>query len=150
MDQRTFIGGLLFDATRTFQIEKRDLLKKMGEHTPWLLSGGVQGLKLFAASSCLSLPAWQRLAFRELGLSIGLSGLSRMQKNLEKGGSNRFYHSGLSKVIEEGLKFWDIKEGIENFWLKEENRLSPTWLEHLDINRVMLAVSLFPDAFLPV
>ena len=144
------IGGLLFDATRTFQIEKRDLLKEMGELTPWLLSGGVQGLKLFAASSCLSLPAWQRLAFRELGLSIGLSGLSRMQKNLEKGGSNRFSHSGLSKVIEEGLKFWNLKKEIENFWLKEENRLSPTWLEHLDINRVMLAVSLFPDAFLPV
>ncbi len=144
------IGGLLFDATRTFQLETLDLYKDMGELTLWLLRGGLQGLKLFAASSCLGLPAWQRLAFRELGLSIGLSGLLKMEKSLRKGGSSRFSHSGLSKVIEEGLKFLDIKKEIENFWLKEENRLSPTWLEHLDINRVMLAVSLFPDAFLSV
>ncbi len=141
------IGGLLFDATRSFQLEKKGF-KNMDELTLWLLRGGVQGLRLFAASTGLSLPSWQRLAFRELGLSIGLSGLLRIQKSLEKGGSNCFVNSGLSEIIEEGLKFLNIKEEIENFWLKEENRLAPTWLEHLDINRVMLAVSLFPDAFL--
>jgi hypothetical protein len=36
---------------------------------------------------------------------------------------------------------------IEIFWLESCNQKSDTWLEHLDINRVMLATSLVPDGF---
>ena len=36
---------------------------------------------------------------------------------------------------------------IEGFWCKEENKRAASWLEHLDINVVMLATSLAPDGY---
>ena len=55
----------------------------------------------------LGSPADHRLAFRELGLAIGLA--------------------------------------AESFWLLPEHRQVRTWLDHEDINDVMLATSLVPE-----
>ena len=37
---------------------------------------------------------------------------------------------------------------IESFWLPPEHRRVRTWLDHEDINDVMLATSLVPEGFL--
>jgi hypothetical protein len=41
-----------------------------------------------------------------------------------------------------------MAETIETFWLDSENRESGSWTAHQDINMVMLATSLTPDAYL--
>jgi hypothetical protein len=41
-----------------------------------------------------------------------------------------------------------LGEAIEKFWLEPQNRIAKTWTEHQDINSVMLATSLAPDAYL--
>ncbi len=41
-----------------------------------------------------------------------------------------------------------LRTAIEDFWLRPEHRRTASWLEHADINDVMLATSLAPDGFL--
>jgi hypothetical protein len=41
-------------------------------------------------------------------------------------------------------------EIIDTFWQDEANRRSRTWLEHQDINMVMLATSLEPGTYLEI
>ena len=71
------IGGLLFDASRITQ-----LIKKRGSGYTNLLEDVVDsalvGIEAFVKSDSLQYPAAYRLAFRELGLSIGLSGVEKM------------------------------------------------------------------------
>ena len=71
------------------------------------------------------------MAFRELGLSIGLSA------------------APLLGARAEGLRrFAPLRDEIDAFWLEPVNRRSPTWLEHKHINEVMLATALIPDGYL--
>ena len=37
---------------------------------------------------------------------------------------------------------------IEDFWIVPANQRTPAWVEHRDINEVMLATSLLPDGYL--
>ncbi len=37
---------------------------------------------------------------------------------------------------------------IESFWLEPAHRTAPAWIDHADINDVMLATSLVPEGFL--
>ena len=49
----------------------------------------------------------------------------------------------------EGLKkHAGLIEDIESFWLDPKNREAESWKEHGEINMVMLATSLAPEAFL--
>ncbi|KAL1743212.1 hypothetical protein HDZ31DRAFT_83599 [Schizophyllum fasciatum] len=43
-----------------------------------------------------------------------------------------------------------LGERIEGFWMEEGNRQTRSWVDHEDINAVMLATTLAPDAFLEV
>lgn len=43
-----------------------------------------------------------------------------------------------------------LREEIEAFWLDPAHREERTWQEHRDINDVMLATCLGPEAFLKV
>jgi hypothetical protein len=99
-------------------------------------------------SDDLCMPADDRLAFRELGLSIGLRAVKRMQTLLES--SPRAFDSRLSlRAHIEGLRpYLPLIDVIERFWLQPENRNSRAWRDHEDINAVMLATSLAPDGYL--
>ena len=44
--------------------------------------------------------------------------------------------------------FAHLRREIETFWLIPENRNVRSWIDHADINDVMLATSLSPDGFL--
>jgi len=46
------------------------------------------------------------------------------------------------------MQYAYLREHIENFWLYPEHRKSESWIEHQNINEVMLATSLAPDGIL--
>lgn len=143
------IGGLLCDAFRVAQLivnknfEKTDLLEV-------LLEDSLLGQEAFDRTNPLKLPADYRLAFRELGLSIGLRAVEKLQGFIEENpiifNQQHIQHS----QIEALMRYAPLAERIETFWLEPRNRKTNTWTEHCDINMVMLATSLAPDGYLSV
>jgi hypothetical protein len=100
------------------------------------------------SSPFLNLPADRRLAFRELGLAIGLHAVERIRDLIEEK-PNMFpkIHPIYSQIRHLG-RFAHLRETIEKLWLDPQNRKAKTWTEHQDINNVMLATSLAPDGYL--
>jgi hypothetical protein len=93
-------------------------------------------------------PAARRLAFRELGLAIGLSAIALIQR-VARAQPDRFagrtqLHAGLETLA----SYTELGAAIESFWLDPEHRLDRTWSLHRDINEVMLATSLIPESYL--
>jgi len=143
------IGGVLCDAYRLAQmidcgyLEQSDLLED-------LLKSSLTGLQSFIKSESLSLPAEYRLAFREIGLCIGMHGVERLQGLLEKTSRLCNIYPGLSEYLAMLLQYSPLTELIENFWFEPQRRQAASWIEHGDINMVMLATSLLPEGFLQV
>ena len=133
------VGGLLTDAWRVEQLVARGALPDVALlHT--LLEAALHGLQLYSQTGALRQPAWRRLAFRELGLSIGLHAVELMQARRT---------SATTRELLAALAPWASQcTAIEAFWL--ENRETRAWAEHRDINDVMLATSLAPRGFLGV
>jgi hypothetical protein len=98
----------------------------------------------------LKYPAQYRLAFRELGLSIGLHAVKKIQDLIDTGTIHFTNESLLRSELETFGEFLPLLEYIESFWLESENQKSSTWTEHLDINVVMLATSLMPGGYLRI
>ncbi|MEJ2165824.1 MAG: hypothetical protein P8X90_09870 [Desulfobacterales bacterium] len=100
------------------------------------------------SSPFLNLPAGRRLAFRELGLAIGLHVVERIGGLIEEK-PNIFpqNHPVLSQIRQLG-RFAHLREAIEKLWLDPQNRKAESWKEHQDINSVILATSLAPDGYL--
>ncbi len=105
------LGELLIDAYRLSQMkEDKDLISK-------IINAAEFGLTSYNNN-------YHTLAFRELGLAIGLNAAMRMEKSVTR---------------------WELKQHIIDYWLHNRD-----WKEHREINRVMLATSLEPDEFLKV
>jgi hypothetical protein len=143
------IGDLLSDAykaaqltmDKTFHFESPDFVET-------LLDSALIGLESYARQNPLNLPADYRLAFRELGLSMGLHAMERLQKLIEDN-PNLFLKKQLPEsIIKKLMKFVPLAETIEKFWLDPRNRESSGWKENRGINIVMLATSLAPDGYL--
>ena len=95
-------------------------------------------------------PCRYRLAFRELGLSIGLAGIETLPDRL---GKNRHLYGNydtLNQQVRAIHEYMPLREQIEGFWLEGKNREAGTWTEHREINMVMLATSLAPEGFLGI
>jgi hypothetical protein len=142
------LGGLLSDAYRVAQMIvsgislDRDLLTA-------LLDASRIGLARYARTGSLQAPASYRLAFRELGLAIGLHALERLQGLIE--GSPAVFqktHPFQAGQVEILMRYLPLADSIENFWLAPAHREVPSFTEHRDINTVMLATSLVPDGYL--
>jgi hypothetical protein len=105
------------------------------------LGAALDGLSDLVRSRSLEGPPAHRLAFRELGLSIGLHALDGrlvIEKLDQK-----------ARSLAEALRaLQPLGATVEEFWLDVEHRSHPTWQDHRDINDVMLATSLLPDGFL--
>ncbi len=132
------LGGLLCDAYRLLQLEQQ------GAGGPGLveplLAGALAGLRHYARQPDLRLPAARRLAFRELGLAIGLAAI---------GGDAWGRASGDVRLqMTELARYLPLRAEIEAFWLQPAHRRVDSWLEHANINDVMLATSLSPEGFL--
>ena len=136
------IGGLLFDSSRVSQLRTENG-RAAGLHLlEAILTGAHQGLRSFQASGALNLPANHRLAFRELGLSIGLQGIEPMYA--------RQLPASIVLKLDALRTFEPLHSHIERLWLQPAVRRTETWMNHDDINNVMLATSLVPDGFLLV
>ncbi len=142
------IGGLLFDASRIAQLMIKGAIKDMSMLEA-VVGSALLGVKAFASSETLAYPAGYRLAFRELGLSIGLAAFEDLAKWMEKN-PGLFCLGQLDKQVEELMGYMPLGEKIEQFWIDGKNREASTWTEHREINMVMLATSLEPNGFLMI
>jgi hypothetical protein len=141
------IGGLLADACRLEQLMRQgasadaELLVRM-------LAAAHAGLERYARQADLQEPATRRLAFRELGLAIGLQAVVLMSRSAE-GDPQGFPGGPAARArLEALMRHADLRGRIEAFWLDPRHRIARTWTEHRDINEVMLATSLAPEGFL--
>ncbi|WP_414470064.1 hypothetical protein [Methanobacterium sp. ACI-7] len=138
------IGGLLFDGARIAQIIKKgnkdyiDLLKLV-------LKSAKHGVDFYANSNSLMAPVEYRLAFRELGFSIGLKGINHIQELFDE-----YFNkdSELEGIIASFKPYLPIAETINEFWMDQTNQKARSWVDHKEINMVMLATSLAPDEFI--
>lgn len=141
------IGSLMVEAHRMAQ-----LITKAGFPYPGLLpevlNAAQSGLNHYAMTASMKLPADYRLAFRELGLSIGLQAARQMKGLINQYPGAFDKASSLSSQADRLLRHSPLQREIENFWLERHNRESAGWSAHLFINMVMLATSLVPDGFL--
>ncbi len=119
------LGGLLADVSRIVQLEGRGA--STGGTLGDVLAAVTYGLPRYLQMPDLRWPASQRLGFRELGLAIGLHAV----EPIERAGELR--------------RYTPLARAIESFWC--DHQQASTWLEHRDINEVMLATSLHPKGF---
>ena len=143
------IGGLLADAWRMAQLTVRGV----SAHADLLhgaLDAALEGLEQFTRGNQLTLPAAYRLAFRELGLSIGLKGTGKLWGLLKINPDLFGRKSPLPRRVEALMEHVPLSETIERFWLDGKNREAGSWTEHREINMVMLATSLAPEGFLTI
>jgi len=138
------LGGLLADAAWTAQLSALGAID--GALLPRLLAATLTGLR--SVSFTLAGEARRRLAFRELGLAIGLEAPAVIAASLEAHPERQRELEQTSLLLKEVEAQQSAGPAIRNFWLEPRNQLSPSWREHLDINAVMLATSLLPDGYL--
>lgn len=141
------IGGLLSNAYRMVQLIITDNFMR-SDLLDAVLDDCLTGLEHFAKGASLHYPADYRLAFRELGLAIGLQAVKRCQSLVEQypGVFKKTPHVHLH--IQTLMRYAPLSEEINAFWLQLKNRESATWQDHRNINMVMLATSLAPDGYL--
>ncbi len=141
------LGGLLSDIFRVSQLMAREASPQV-DLLPALLEASRIGLQAYARTGLLKAPAHYRLPFRELGLSIGLHALKRLNQLFQERPEIFEKQRSLRGQVESLKRYISMAETIEAFWLKPANREEPTFTDHYDINTVMLATSLAPDGYL--
>ena len=141
------LGGLLSDACRAAQLFIKGVLDEC-DTLRVILDASLPGLKYPGRENFLHAPARFRLAFRELGLSIGLNALKKLDMLIKQNQPAFKNDRDIAVVLKTLWKYMPIGEKIESFWLDRTNQKSQAWKEHRDINMVMLATSLAPEGFL--
>jgi hypothetical protein len=81
------------------------------------------------------------LAFRELGLAIGLAAVDRLR-------ADPHWSTEAAGALAGLAPYRTLRSAIEAFWLDDAHRDQETWRAHQDINDVMLATALAPEGFL--
>jgi hypothetical protein len=131
------LGGLLVDAYRCARLDGAGVAS-LGL-TEALLAAAAAGLRHYVEQPDLRRPASHRLAFRELGLAIGLAALGRDDWRPS---------APVRARLDRLASYAPLRSAIEEFWLVPDHRRVASWLEHANINDVMLATTLEPDGFL--
>jgi hypothetical protein len=139
------LGGLLSDACRVAQLMACGAFES-GNLLESLLTAAQEGLAWYARREDWRQPASRRLAFRELGLAIGISGIELVRKHARQ--PHFTGRPALQAVLDDLARYRDLGPSIVADWLDDEHRRSGTWLGHCDINEVMLATSLVPEGLL--
>lgn len=139
------LGGLLFDACRLCRLFEEETDAGLLEA---LLDGCSRGLASFLRARPLARPASHRLAFRELGLAIGLKAVAAIaseikQRSVDNRGALRWGTDWL-------LRHESLATEIIDDWLSPARQQDESWRAHQDINDVMLATALIPDTFLSI
>lgn len=141
------IGGLLSSAYRLSQLIVNEGVEQAG--LPGiLLDASLMGLQAYERGHAWTLPTDHRLAFRELGLSIGLHAVEKLEGLIGQTPSDFKMKNRLHSRAESLMSVAPLRDIIETFWLAPANRQASSWTGHRDINMVMLATSLAPDGYL--
>lgn len=141
------LGELLSDACLLMKtIYKNDTDHHASHILEKMLSEAKTGIEKFLqTNNTLNYPAAYRLAFRELGLSIGFHGVEQMETLLKN--HPEHFSPNIHRLLNELLDYLPVAKIIEKFWMEPANQMATTWNEHLDINSVMLATSLQPEGY---
>lgn len=123
-------GGLLVDALRLGRLvaHGRDDLRPLFSD---VMADVVASTE--AAATTLHGPAARRLAFRELGFSLGLHAIEPLAD-----------YADVSRL----RPYEPLAVQIEDLWLDASSRSGGSWHRHGDINQASLAASLAPDGAL--
>lgn len=141
------IGGLLVNAFRLDRMVRAKMVADDGLLEA-LLVNAHGGLHEYQPAVSLRYPATRRLAFRELGLSIGLCAARVMKERTEREVVGSLRRRRFGAAFDALGPYLAAADAIDRFWLHPEHHASPTWLEHRDINEVMLATALVPQGVL--
>jgi len=139
-DDALGIGALLTSVCRLAVMIRRYDLPELALLTRVVTAARIS-LDAYAAGESLSGPADFRLAFRELGLAIGLHAVERIEA------AHRFERI-ISDSLAAILGHRALATHIDTFWSGPDRRGTASWLAHRDINDVMLATSLMPNGYL--
>jgi hypothetical protein len=143
------VGGLLFDACRLCQLlgqENRGEVRLLED----VMQASRPGLMTMLKMWYLKQPARHRLAFRELGLALGLRAIPIIANALQHE-SNAFGSTpSLHRLIELLLPYERLSHEIIEFWLSYAEDPDESWKAHQDINEVMLATAIAPSTFLSI
>jgi hypothetical protein len=141
------VGGLLFDACRLCQLLTEDNRREL---LLWeiLVQRAHKGLLAILETGYLKRPSEYRLAFRELGLAVGLRALPMIATLVHTGtlGDGR----PSLRAIDLLLPYEGLSDEIIGFWLPYAESPDENWIAHQDINEVMLATAIAPSTFLSV
>ena len=140
------VGGLLFDGSRLIQLLERDV-NVVGRWVLPVLEAAFRGLVACLHSGILEQAPAHRLAFRELGLAIGISAVRelrplRLADTLAMDESTR-----VVQLLSSITQYADIVGRLPGGWLRASAQAGHAWSAHRDINEVMLATSLVPEGF---
>jgi hypothetical protein len=112
--------------------ERRQMLSRV-------LNAAARSVRQVDLNRSLSLPASGRLAFRELGLAIGLEAVTRLPSRIDATVDS----DAMAALRAAGPRSREITA----YWLDSDNQVGQ-WFEHDAINTVMLATALVPDGYL--
>ena len=146
------VGGLLWDALRLGRLVAAGRSPEV-DVLGVLLHSAAAGTLAFSRGGGLAQPAARRLAFRELGLALGLRavplledlGEHGLEPPLDPGDARPELSAGDLATLRQCAP---VGEFIEQCWLDPRNRELACWRDHEDINAVMLATSQIPGGAL--
>ena len=146
-DDTLGIGGLLTDAYSLARMMGEAVLDEPNLLRD-LLVASLAGVETVMRRRMLDGPARLRLPFRELGMAIGLRAIERLGSTIDEIPGSFTSTAGVDPILESFERHVGLASRIEQFWLDPAHRKAPTWVDHMDINEVMLATSLAPGGFL--
>ena len=140
------IGSLLVDGSRMAQLMREGVLTDASMLSN-ILRAALPGLEMSSSSNLFDRTAEQRLAFRELGMAIGLKGVGLIRESL-LGQADQYGNSANMRLVQELMRYLPVSERIESFWSRPESQRAKIWEAHQDINDVMLATCIEPQGYL--
>lgn len=137
-------GSLLADTYRVAQLMTRGQRRAALFET--LLRDSASSVVATRATRFFDGPAERRLAFRELGLAIGLRAIGSLSELV----SSTAEFTRWRPAVEDLRHHQPLADDLVAYWRVPHHRRATSWTDHVDINRVMLATSLAPEAFLGI
>ena len=134
------IGSLLTGLFRLANMITRDRIPEAALMARLVAAARIS-LEAYTHSDPLAARVESRLAFRELGLAIGLHAIARVEQSPILG-------EAVNEALEALSRYQSLASRIDTFWSAPEQRQDRSWTAHADINAVMLATSLSPGGHL--
>lgn len=139
-------GGLLVDVHRA----RRDVADRVRSLEADIVDDAARSLDASVRTGAWGSSAANRIAFRELGLSLGIHAAEGAVASAAQDAPSGMQRAAtaygrLARVLEAHAP---LAERIERFWLDPSHQTASTWRDHHDISAVMLATSLAPQGFL--